>query len=393
MRPNPRPGCTAVFCMACVQLHGAAFGEHDFAAADATADTPLCWLCRPPPPAGGTDLVRRDRVAALRRTQLQEGAQRGRSGRKAAGGRKASTKPEKARPPRKNTALSARGGLDTDEVFYQHRPLPAVPPYSVGAGGAPYILLENVSGMTDVDCNVVQTKLGLDWLYIDSLVFSYFRRQRYYFANFACSGEDTLPSREDSPRFQPNVPDAKGRALTQRVDYEIDERFGTDEDGQPSNPKKYLKLNALLPRRDWTILDKLNTKLAAGERLDSDDIKKAKQYSFVWYTDPVRGSQLRELSVAEVDGGEGMGFPVQRGGRAWTHVVTNEQWAYDFLGNSFQVDTIMWRLRPIAEKLRRRDPLVVLSLCDGIGGCLAALLRLLGEGRVWSHCRFRATGT
>jgi hypothetical protein len=31
----------------------------------------------------------------------------------------------------------------------------------------------------------------------------------------------------------------------------------------------------------------------------------------------------------------------------------------------FQVDTIMWRLRPILPDLRSCDPLVVLSLCDG----------------------------
>lgn len=50
------------------------------------------------------------------------------------------------------------------------------------------------------------------------------------------------------------------------------------------------------------------------------------------------------------------------------------------LGDSFEVRTIVWRLKPIHRELverckREQRPLRVLSICDGIAGCLAALNR------------------
>jgi hypothetical protein len=58
----------------------------------------------------------------------------------------------------------------------------------------------------------------------------------------------------------------------------------------------------------------------------------------------------------------------------------SEKVARSQLGDSFEVRTICWRLQKIhaelSERCRREQrPLRVLSICDGIAGCLAALNR------------------
>jgi hypothetical protein len=350
--------CTAMICMNCIQLHGAGCGERDFAVADATPDAAfICWLCRPQPPPGCFDLVRRGQLVELRRVQAVPPRKPERKGQK---GRMKATRAKGKGKGRKPTALNQRGGFDTNLVFKEHGALPAPPPFPVGGGRAPYVLLENVAtGMTDEECATVQAKLGLDWLFLDSTVFSVFRRQRYYFCNFPSLAEDTLPRRDDSPKFDAVFePDRDGRALEKGAwNCQHDGRFLTDAAGLPAKPEKYLKLLCMLPRIDKRALQNLNGSLDEKRPLTKEDVTTAKLNQFVPYTQPATSrqaaySRLRHLSVAEVEGEHRMGFPDENGelggrGPPWTRKVENEQKKYDMLGNSV-------RLR--AHTLSRRAP-------------------------------------
>ena len=73
--------------------------------------------------------------------------------------------------------------------------------YLVECTGArdPYVMIENVAGMSPDDRSNVQRMLKLDETKIDSVRFSFATRKRLYFTNFACQREADLPALEGSP--------------------------------------------------------------------------------------------------------------------------------------------------------------------------------------------------
>ena len=114
-------------------------------------------------------------------------------------------------------------------------------------------------------------------------------------------------------------------------------------------------------------------------------MKTIKSKNMVWHKKACLDYlQLRLLTVAERE--EAMGFPRLPDGTLWTSKARSEKIARAQLGESFEVRSIKWRLQPIVADLQERcrtesRPLRVLSICDGIAGCLAALLGIGG----WDH--------
>ena len=108
-----------------------------------------------------------------------------------------------------------------------------------------------------------------------------------------------------------------------------------------------------------------------------------KLHNFQWDADPAPGThKLRNLTPEERE--SVMNYGPQQCGRRWTqHLMDGTMVSHqtEALGKAFEVGAVGFRLSPVRAELAARAtdqrPLVVISLFDGIGGCLAALTQRL----------------
>jgi hypothetical protein len=169
---------------------------------------------------------------------------------------------------------------------------------------------------------------------------------------------------------------------------------------------KFHRLLCILPEKnECNHMMRLNDKLrqlhadGQGEQLSSRDVKDLKKDNLIW--EEVEGLpyyRLRMLSGAERE--QILGFqnfkdyktlPLR--GRAWGSEARHDHGKNgrnEFLGQSFDVRTICRRLAPIQNPLQNRvaqlgRPLIVLSICDGIGGGLCALMQIGERIGGWPH--------
>ena len=122
----------------------------------------------------------------------------------------------------------------------------------------PYILIENVKGMSTHDRKTIQEALHLDMTLIDSVRFSFATRKRLYFANFECLPESELPTLDGSPVMSKELETAipnQDEMLAYFEDQVIDSRF--IETGATShNETPFDKTLCIMPgaRLDYPLL-------------------------------------------------------------------------------------------------------------------------------------------
>ena len=188
--------------------------------------------------------------------------------------------------------------------------------YRLRSGHEPYILIENVKGMSTGDRDTIQKSLGLDMTVIDSVRFSFATRKRLYFANFRCSDESELPALDSSPvmstQLETVIPDAAEMMKYFEGRTTIDSRF-IEAESRSLNETPFDKARCILPDKgEDKLMAHLNDKLRAialsgfdstrVPKLNQDDVRKMKNYNMIWYKDDgVSYLQLRLLTVRETN--------------------------------------------------------------------------------------------
>jgi hypothetical protein len=176
----------------------------------------------------------------------------------------------------------------------------------------PYILIENVKGMSTGDRKTIQQTLHLDMTVIDSVRFSFATRKRLYFGNFDCLSESELPALDGSPvmskELETVIPDQAEMRAYFDESRTIDSRF-IETDAPSHNATPWDKTLCIMPDKgEDLVMAGLNDKLRAIARsgfdstqvpkLNQEDVKKMRKYNMIFYKDDgVPYLQLRLLTV------------------------------------------------------------------------------------------------
>ena len=355
------PKCTASFCHGCINGQCPNYGSAEFraieeSAAEANAAPWLCFLCRP-------HTLRAFKVndEALQRFRTKEAAQRpSRRGSVPRSAHKArlrrddsddsgddSEDEEIVFPPNASDLSSEDDendddGVDSDQNEKTSAAAAPSRQRSTGVGASrhrgqarimatkrvfertkehfrvrsrhePYILIENVKGMSTGDRNTIQQYLKLDMTVIDSVRFSFATRKRLYFANFDCLDESELPTLDTSPHLSTEL-DTVIPAQVEMMKYfdcpNIDSRF-IEVESRSHNETPYNKARCILPDKgEDKLMAELNDKLRAiamsgfdstrVPKLNQEDVRKMKNYNMIWYKEAgIPYLQLRLLTVRE----------------------------------------------------------------------------------------------
>ena len=175
----------------------------------------------------------------------------------------------------------------------------------------PYILIENVKGMSQGDRNTIQQTLHLDMAVIDSVRFSFATRKRLYFANFPCLDESELPALDRSPMMSNELEiaiPAQDKILPYFERRHVDSRF-IETDVRNHNETPHDKTLCIVPDKgEDNVMAVLNDRLRSiaqsgfdstrVPKLSQKEVKQMRKYNMIFFRDEgVSYLQLRLLTV------------------------------------------------------------------------------------------------